>query len=97
MNNVVAVALTAASIGCEAHDLGVTLADTTAEETRSLLMQLDRSPSAEALSEFVENLQSAKYDHLAPTSLLQRLWARRHAVICDELPAIAAVAKTWPA
>ena len=97
MNNVVAVALTAAGIGCEAHDLGVTLADTTAEKTRSLLMQLDRSPSAEALSEFVENLQSAKYDHLAPTSLLQRLWARRHAVICDELPAIAAVAETWPA
>ena len=97
MNNVVAVALTAAGIGCEAHDLGVTLADTTATEARSLLMQLGGAPSAQALSEFVENLQSAKYDHLAPTGLLQRLWARRHTVFCEELPAIAAVAQTWPA
>ena len=97
MNNVVAVALTAAGIGCEAHDLGVTLVDTTATEARRLLTQLGGAPSAQALSEFVENLQSAKYDHLAPTGLLQRLWARRHAVFCDELPAIAAVAQTWPA
>lgn len=96
MNNVLAVALTGAGIGCEAHDLGVTLADTTPAEAQKLLAQLSRAPSAATLSEFVEGLQSSKYDHLAPAGLLRRLWARRHAGCCEELPAIAAVAQSWP-
>ena len=79
MNGVLAVALTAAGLDCEAHDLGVTVAGTTPEEVFSLLLRLPTGLSADDLSTFVANLQHYKYDNYAPPELLRRLWARAHA------------------
>ncbi|WP_159845784.1 hypothetical protein [Brevundimonas sp. G8] len=95
MNDVIAVALGAAGVACESHSLGVTVADTPPAETRALLTQLAKAPAAAALSEFVENLQHRKFDHLAPDGLLRRMWARRHESQCAELPNLAHIANGW--
>ncbi|MBC1183275.1 MAG: DEAD/DEAH box helicase [Brevundimonas sp.] len=78
MNDVLAVCLTAAGLDCEAHDLGVTVSDATPLEVAAFIKKLPGDVAADDLSEFVANLQKAKYDMFAPPSLLRRLWARRH-------------------
>lgn len=78
MNDVLAVCLTAAGLECEAHDLGVTVSGTSPLEVAGLVKQMPGAFTAADLSEFVANLQKAKYDRFAPPSLLRRLWARRH-------------------
>lgn len=90
MNGVMAVALMSAGLECEAHDLGVTVAGATPHEVGRLLARMKVPLSAPDLSEFVANLQDAKYDEYAPPALLRRRWARAHADLCAELPASAA-------
>lgn len=94
MNGVLAAALMAAGLECEAHDLGVTVAGATVAEVVSMLSQLKKGVAAADLSEFVKNLQQAKYDEYAPPSLLQAMWARSHTDLCAELPQIAAHLRT---
>ncbi|MEZ5901622.1 MAG: hypothetical protein R3D51_19245 [Hyphomicrobiaceae bacterium] len=36
----------------------------------------ERPPDIDTISDFVENLQSAKYDEMVPVTLLRRLWAK---------------------
>jgi len=89
MNGVVAAALMAAGLECEAHDLGVTVAGATAAEVTGIVGQMRKGLSAGDLSEFVKNLQQAKYDEYAPPALLRAMWARSHAELCAELPLVA--------
>ncbi|MNJ47059.1 hypothetical protein D3C77_422050 [compost metagenome] len=78
MNDVLAVSMTAAGLDCEAHDLGVTVAGATPAEVAALIRKMPGAMTADDLSDFVANLQHAKYDMFAPAALLRRLWARRH-------------------
>jgi ATP-dependent Lhr-like helicase len=87
-NSCLAIALTAVGFECEPHDLGVTVAHSTPEEVQKALRQLTPVPTPEALSAFVENLRTAKYDELVPEPLLRRLWARAHSDECQELNAL---------
>lgn len=89
MNSVIAVALTAVGFECDAHDLGVTVANSAPAALPGILSALDQPPSAEALSLHVKTLQTAKFDEYAPPELLQRVWARQNAHRCSQLPAIA--------
>jgi len=86
MNSVLAVLLTAAGLECEAHDLGVTVANATDNEVMGVLGNLTTTPSAQDLSEFVGNLRTAKYDAFAPEPLLRRMWTKTHASACARLP-----------
>jgi len=93
-NGALAVVLTAAGLACEAHDLGVTVAECSPAELQALLRNLKSVPSADDLSAFVENLRIAKYDGMVPEPLLRRLWARAHAGAADALPDIIAACCT---
>jgi ATP-dependent Lhr-like helicase len=90
MTSVVAVALSAAGLDCEAHHLGVTLPDTTPDEAAQILRQLSRPIDAGALSTFVRTLEEAKYDEFAPLELLRDLWARSNAALVAALPGLVA-------
>lgn len=94
MVSVLAVALTAAGLDCSSHALGVTVADADPQEVLTLLERLARPVTAEDLSSFVANLQSAKYDDYAPPALLRALWARRHEDLVSSLPQLVAALKT---
>lgn len=87
-NGCLAVALATAGLDCEAHDLGVTVADCTPAEVEAVLRRLARSPSAEDLSAFLQNLRVAKYDELVPEPLLRRLWARANRHAAEQLPSL---------
>ena len=89
MNDVLAVCLTAAGLDCEAHDLGVTVSDATPFQVARLVMKMPGAVTAGDLSEFVANLQKAKYDMFAPPTLLRRLWARRHEGAVGQLSSVA--------
>jgi hypothetical protein len=89
MNDVLAVCLTAAGLDCEAHDLGVTVSDATPLQVARLVMKMPGAVTAGDLSEFVANLQKAKYDMFAPPTLLRRLWARRHEGAVGQLSSVA--------
>lgn len=88
LNGCLAIALSATGLGCEPHDLGVTVADCSAAQLRAVLQRLRPLPSAEELSGFVENLSTAKYDELVPEDLLRRLWARANADVVALLPGL---------
>lgn len=88
MNSLLGVALMSAGLECETHDLGVTVADTSPIDLRTLLRKMPSPVSADDLSPFVANLQLAKYDEFAPPDLLRRLWARANATSCAALPAL---------
>ena len=77
MNSLLSLSVLAAGLQATPHDLGITVADATPEEVRSLL---DRaaSVSIEDLSGFVEGLEDAKYDAYIPDLLLRRQWVRAH-------------------
>ncbi len=87
-NSGLAVALMACGLECDAHDLGVTIADTTPAEALAILRHLHPMPSSEDLSGFVQNLRGAKYDEFIPEALLRRLWSRANAEVCRQLPAV---------
>lgn len=76
LNALVAVVLMSAGLECEAHDMGVTVADATPDEVRALLARLDNIPSIGELAGFVATLRVAKYDELLPDELLRRVWVQ---------------------
>jgi len=81
MNSVFAIAMNAAGFKCVAHDIGITVADATIKDVRAIIEKIAEMPPMpiEDIAEFVENLETAKYDHYVPASLLRRLWARANA------------------
>lgn len=80
----------AVGLEAEAHDLGVTVADTSPEELKAMFSRLQAPLASSELSSFVGTLQEAKFDEYAPLSLLGRLWERANSDLCDELPRLAA-------
>lgn len=96
MSGVVAVALMSAGLECEAHDLGVTVADASPRDVTQILDRMRTPLPASDLSDFVGNLQAAKYDEYAPPTLLRRLWARSHADLCGEIPSFVATLRSPP-
>lgn len=89
-NDALAVALTAAGLECEAHDLGVTVSEASPQEIRSICAHGGNDLTADALSAFVETLRTAKYDNFIPDNLLRRGWARRVESTVQSLPVILA-------
>ena len=79
VNSILAVLLTSAGLDCEAHEVGVTIADTRPDQVRALLDQVSECPPLEDLAPFVKNLRGAKFDSFLPEDLLARHWAARNA------------------
>ncbi|SDT88010.1 DEAD/DEAH box helicase [Stappia sp. ES.058] len=90
-NALLALAFLGAGVKAWPHDVGITLEDTSLEEARSLLKHMATTPppTSQALAEFIESFETAKYDDYAPVSLLRRLWARDHTELTRMLPAMA--------
>ena len=88
VNAVFAILCASAGLECEAHDMGVTVTDCTAEELTRILSGIDECPPIDALASFVETLRSAKYDAYVPDGLLRRLWARRNAELAPVITAL---------
>lgn len=80
MNSVFAIALATAGLECSPNDVGITVADATVGEVTAILRKIADMPPmpVEDIADFVENLQTAKFDEYVPTGLLRRLWARMH-------------------
>ena len=80
LTNAFAVALQAAGLECESHDLGVTLPETAGDEVRAIVQQVSRADglTAQELSGFVENIRSAKYDDLISEEILRNEWRKRN-------------------
>jgi ATP-dependent Lhr-like helicase len=91
VTNAFAVALQAAGLECEPHDLGVTLPETTGDEARAIVQQISRADglTAQELSGFVENIRSAKYDDLISEEILRNEWRKRNEACCSEICAVA--------
>ncbi|WP_207764665.1 DEAD/DEAH box helicase [Hyphococcus luteus] len=91
LTNAFAVALQAAGLECETHDLGVTLPETTADEARAILRQITRADglTAQALSDCVENIRSAKYDDLVSEEILRNEWRKRNEPYFGEIAEVA--------
>ncbi|WP_321335264.1 DEAD/DEAH box helicase [Breoghania sp.] len=90
-NALFVLAFLGAGVKAWPHDVGITLEDISPEEARSLLehMAARPPPTSQALADFIESFETAKYDAYAPTPLLRRLWARDHEELARTLPAIA--------
>ena len=98
VNSVVAVVLTCAGYECEAHDVGVTVFDVRPEELQTFLGSIVAIPTAEEVSNFAENLRTAKYDEYLPEHLLRREWAKRSEPIWPEVAtAVGEAASAMPA
>ncbi len=90
MNSVLAFALSAAGLDCEALDIGVTVLDTAPETVAGLLAQIaDDPPPIEDLAEFVESLRTEKFDELVPEPMLRRLWVNARRSEARALPDLA--------
>lgn len=91
LTNVFAVVLQSAGLECEAHDLGVTITDTTPDKARAFMRQIANAdpPKPDSLSEFVGNLRSAKYDDLLSEEIHRIEWQKRNAAYCLEIPGAA--------
>ncbi|WP_206619233.1 hypothetical protein, partial [Mesorhizobium sp. M1A.F.Ca.IN.020.32.1.1] len=62
----------------------------TPEEAEAVLRQVaERPPDIQSISEFVENLETARFDGMVPEPLLRRLWAKARANIGTEIGAVA--------
>ncbi|WP_181170287.1 hypothetical protein, partial [Mesorhizobium sp. B2-4-16] len=65
--------------------------ETTPEEAEAVLRQVaERPPDVQSISEFVENIETARFDGMVSEPLLRRLWAKARANIGKEIGAIAA-------
>lgn len=92
MNSVFAIAMAAAGLECEVHDIGVTVAETEPDPVKAIIAQIAKNPPAvDDLADFVGNLRVAKYDAMVPEPLLRRLWARANAESAAQLQAQAMV------
>ncbi|MDG4889988.1 helicase-related protein [Mesorhizobium sp. WSM4989] len=89
-NAVLAFTLVSAGLECAVHDVGVTVLETTPSEAEAVLRQVaERPPDIQSISEFVENLETARFDGMVPEPLLRRLWAKARANIGKEIGAVA--------
>jgi len=90
INDLLAVNLTTAGLDANAHDIGVTVSDVDEEKVAGFLHSIADRPAtdAETLSEFVENLSTAKYDELVPPAVLRNLWAARHRDAARAIPGL---------
>lgn len=85
-NAVLAFALVSAGLECVVMDVGVTVIETEPDVVSAILKQIaDAPPDIGAVSEFVENLRSAKFDEMVAEALLRRLWAKAHEAISEQL------------
>lgn len=91
MSSVFAIALNAAGLECSTHDVGVTVADATVDEVAAILRMMADMPSmaVEDIADYVENLQTAKFDEHVPSNLLRRLWGRANAEQVKQLQHLA--------
>ena len=91
VTNAFAIALQAAGLECEPHDLGVTLPETSGDEARAIVQQISHAVglTAQELSGFVENIRSAKYDDLISEEILRIEWRKRNEACCDEISTVA--------
>lgn len=91
INSLFAIAMMASGLNCSWHDVGVTVANATADEVNATIQRLANMPPmpVDDLAAFVKNLRSAKYDKYVPETLLRRLWARQNSAGAAELQAIA--------
>ena len=91
VTNAFAIALQAAGLESEPHDLGVTLPETSGDEARAIVQQISRAAglTAQELPGFVENIQSAKYDNLISEEILRIEWRKRNEACCDEISTVA--------
>ncbi|MDN2583394.1 DEAD/DEAH box helicase [Aquibium sp. ELW1220] len=82
VNTVLGFAFASAGLDCAILDVGVTVLDTQPDVVQAIMRQIsNRPPDIDQVAEFVENLQSAKFDEMVPEQLLRSLWARsRHDV-----------------
>ena len=79
VTSILAVLLSSAGLECEAHDIGVTVANASAEDVLALLAKTPVCPPIEDLAGFVQNLRHAKYDDFLTDDLLRSDWAARNA------------------
>jgi ATP-dependent Lhr-like helicase len=91
INDLFAIAMKACGLDSLTHDVGITVADATADEVYAVVRRMADTPPVpiDDLAAFVQTLRSAKYDGYVPETLLRRLWARRHATEAAELQSIA--------
>lgn len=91
-NDLLALYFLTAGVKAWPHDAGITLGDTDPAEAAQLLQRMSesRAPTASALADFVENMETAKYDAFIPPALLRRRWASERQDLASALPSIAA-------
>lgn len=94
VNSILAVLLTSAGLECEAHEVGITVADVTPDEAQNLLDRIIECPPLDDLAPFVKNLRGAKFDNFLPEVLLGRQWAARNAPFREGVSATLAELRT---
>lgn len=77
VNGLFAVMLTAAGLDCEPNDLGAMVLDCSPIQLRATIKAAGECPPTDDLADFVQNIQTAKFDEFLPNALLRDLWARR--------------------
>jgi ATP-dependent helicase Lhr and Lhr-like helicase len=90
LNALLAILLNGAGLACEAHDMGVTVPDTSLEQLQALLRKVPPTPEISVLGEFVSDLRTAKFDGYISDALLRRHWVRSNAPLGEKLSALLA-------
>ena len=87
---VMMIALLTAGLSVESPIDGViTVLDTDAATVRQILRQLTVSPPGiQTLAEFVENLETARYDNFVSSEVLTSLWTKRHVSHANRIAAV---------
>ncbi|MBS4019587.1 MAG: hypothetical protein KGZ68_15290, partial [Dechloromonas sp.] len=89
VNAVLGFAFASAGLECAVMDVGVTVLDTHPDVVLAIMKQIaERPPDIDSVAEFVENLQSAKFDEMVPEDLLRRLWTRSRQGVADRVARI---------
>jgi ATP-dependent Lhr-like helicase len=84
VNAVLGFAFASAGLDCAVMDVGVTVLETSPDVAQAIMAQIAVSPpDIGSVSEFVENLQSAKFDEMVPVTLLRRVWVRGRQGVAD--------------
>ena len=84
VNAVLGFAFASAGLDCAVMDVGVTVLETSPDVVQAIMAQIAVSPpDIGSVSEFVENLQSAKFDEMVPVTLLRRVWVRGRQGVAD--------------
>lgn len=86
VNSVLGFAFASAGLDCAVMDVGVTVLDTEPEVVNSIMAQIAATPpNLDSIADFVENLQSAKFDEMVPVTLLRRLWTKGRQGVADRM------------